>query len=221
MNNKKRKVIAISAASVLLVSAVNSVDCYASLTKDMIENQSMVISESLEEFKTPKPKYVEISLGVGKIAGTKDALDGKYHSVYNVSLEDFKLVIDKATYDASYDYYYDKVSKQDLSEKDKEKLRKDIGAESLILSKMTQSYFDNNGRRQDQDLLYEAGFKLGMEDEKSLINGTNNEINGLPKIQNGFTLSESYKYDDYAYLGYCKGSDYMDKIVNGKKIRTK
>lgn len=221
MNSKRKKVIAITAASALLVSAINSANCYADITKNIIENQSKVTSESLKEYKNPKPKYVEISLGIGKIAGTKDALDGKYHSVYDVSKEDFKPVIDEETYDASYDYYYDKVSKQDLSDNDKEKLRKDTGAEAIILSKMAQSYCENNGPKKDQKLLYEAGFKCGMEDEKSLINGTNSEINGLPKVQNGFTLSEIYKYDDYAYLGYCNGSDYMDKLMSKEKTRTK
>ena len=220
-DNKRKKVMAITAASAILVSAINGANCYANITKDIIENQSKVTSESLEEYKNSKPKYVEISLGVGKIAGTKDALDGKYHSVYDISKEDFKLVIDEGTYDASYDYYYDKVSKQDLSDKDKEKLRKDTGAEAIIVSKIAQSYCKNAGPKKDQDLLREAGFKCGMEDEKHLINGENGKINGLPKIQNGFTLSESYKYDDYAYLGYCNGSDYMDKLMSKEKIRTK
>lgn len=178
----------------------------------------------VSELRHPEPKYIEISVDAGKVAGINDALAGVYNPDGNAVKEDYKEIIDEELYKFCYNFYHESIVHKRMTDKEVEMEKDSINRTAHNLEKSGREYVENCVASYDRELLYRSSFELGSSDEYNLIEGNKDAVMGksviTPFESSDFSL-KNYKFSNSAYLGYCNGSDDRDKIVVANRVKTR
>lgn len=171
----------------------------------------------ISSLREPDVEYLKLSKLLGTCEGTRDALVKKNDQENNDLYQDYKNLLD---YDI-YTYYYGKANDEwldiDLNSKEQDHLESSLKQSELKLMNELGNYVSNNRYLFDKYKLYFSSFELGQADEFYKIVGKDDLVQGLSNSSIGVSCNPSA----FSYLGYCNGSDYMDKVYLENKVKTR